>query len=200
LETFEAIASRRAVKLFDPDHRLSKEEVDRLLSLTLLSPTAFNVQNWRFVVVRDPELRRRIRKAAWDQPQVTDASLFVVLCADLQAWNKHPERYWPDVPVRERQAVLAALNGSYRDNAQLQRDEAQRSCALAAQTLMLAAQAMGYDSCPMTGFDFEAVAEMINLPTDHVLVMAVAIGRGAGEIVPRAGRLPMAELVVIDRF
>ena len=85
MEPFDAITIRRAMKRFDPDHRLSGEEVDRLLSLTLLSPTAFNVQNWRFVVVRDPELRRQIREAAWNQPQVTEASLFVVLCADLQA-------------------------------------------------------------------------------------------------------------------
>ena len=66
METFDAITGRRAVKRFDPDHRLSAAEVDQLLSLTLLSPTAFNVQNWRFVVVRDPELRRQIRPTVLD--------------------------------------------------------------------------------------------------------------------------------------
>ena len=199
METFDAITIRRAMKRFDPDHRLSGEEVDRLLTLTLLSPTAFNVQNWRFVVVRDPELRRQIREAAWNQPQVTEASLFVVLCADLQAWNRQPERYWPEVPAETRRAVLAALDGYYRDRPQVQRDEAMRSCALAAQSLMLAAQSMGYDSCPLTGFDFARVGALINLPADHVLVMAVAIGRGVETAPPRAGRLPLAEVVVSDR-
>ena len=108
METFDAITIRRAMKRFDPDHRLSGEEVDRLLTLTLLSPTAFNVQNWRFVVVRDPELRRQIREAAWNQPQVTEASLFVVFCADLQAWNRQPERYWPDVPAETRREWILA--------------------------------------------------------------------------------------------
>ena len=65
---------------------------------------------------------------------------------------------------------------------------------------MLAAKAMGYDSCPMTGFDFAKVGELINLPADHVLVMAVAIGRGVEVAPPRAGRLPLAEVVVSDRF
>ncbi len=105
---------------------------------------------------------------------MTEASLFVVFCADLQAWNRQPERYWPDVPAETRRAVLAALDGYYRDKPQVQRDEAMRSCALAAQTLMLAAQSLGYDSCPMTGFDFGRVGELIRLPADHVLAMAVA--------------------------
>ena len=99
-----------------------------------------------------------------------------------------------------RRAVLAALDGYYRDRPQVQRDEAMRSCALAAQTLMLAAQSLGYYSCPMTGFDFGRVGELIRLPADHVLVMAVAIGRGVEAAPPRAGRLPLAEVVVSDRF
>lgn len=52
METFDVITGRRAVKRFDPDHRLSGEDVDRLLSLALLSATAFNVQNWRFVAAQ----------------------------------------------------------------------------------------------------------------------------------------------------
>ena len=82
----------------------------------------------------------------------------------------------------------------------VQRDEAMRSCALAAQTLMLAAQSLGYDSCPMTGFDFGRVGELIRLPADHVLAMAVAIGRGVEPAPPRAGRLDLAEVAVTDRF
>ena len=51
----------------------------------------------------------------------------------------------------------------------LQRDEAQRSIGMAMQTLMLAAKAIGYDSCPMIGFDIDKVAELINLPSDYVV-------------------------------
>jgi nitroreductase len=79
----EAITSRRAVKKFDPAHRLSAGEIEKLFSLTIQAPTAFNIQNWRFVLVQDPELRQQIRAASFDQAQVTDGSLLVVLCADL---------------------------------------------------------------------------------------------------------------------
>ena len=86
MNTTKAIQTRRAVKHFDANHSMSKEEVNELLSLAVLSPTAFNIQNWRFVVVTDQELRKQIRAVAWDQAQVTDASLVIVLCADLKSW------------------------------------------------------------------------------------------------------------------
>jgi len=200
METFAAIRQRRAVKEFDPSHRLREEEIEQLLTLAMLSPTAFNIQNWRFVVVRDPILRRQIREVAWDQAQVTDASLFIVLCADLMAWNKRPERYWREVPEEVRNFVVPAIDSYYRGQEQVQRDEAMRSCGMAAQTLMLAAKAMGYDSCPMDGFDFEAVGRLIHLPPDHVIAMFVAIGKSTAAPWPRGGKLPLTEVMITDRF
>ena len=62
-----AIENRRAIKAFDPSHRMSDAEVQQLFELAKLSPTAFNIQNWRFVVLKDPELRQQVRAAAWNQ-------------------------------------------------------------------------------------------------------------------------------------
>ena len=200
METIEAITQRRAVKQYDASHRMPEEDIKQLLSLAMLSPTAFNIQNWRFVVVRDRELRCQIRDVAWDQAMVTDASLFIVLCADLKAWDKNPERYWQDVPKGVRNFVLPAIDSYYRGKEQVQRDEAMRSCGMAAQTLMLAAKSMGYDSCPMDGFDFEAVGRLINLPAGHVVAMFVAIGKGTAPPWPRGGKLPLTEVEIIDRF
>ena len=200
MNTFEAIAQRRAVKHYDTNHRMSEEEIERLLALAVLAPTAFNIQNWRFVVVRDAELRRQIRAAAWDQAQVTDASLFIILCADLKSWEKEPKRYWREAPAEVSNFMVPAIDSYYRGRDQVQRDEAMRSCGIAAQTLMLASKSMGYDSCPMDGFDFEAVGKLINLPEDHVIAMFVAIGKGAKEAAPRGGQLPINEVVVQNKF
>lgn len=196
----EAMASRRSVKAFNPDHRMSEAEIEKLMSLALLSPTAFNIQNWRFVLVGDPVLRKEIRLAAWDQAQVTDASLLVVLCADLKAWEKEPGRYWKNAPQPVQDFIVPAIGQYYAGRVQAQRDEAMRSCGIAAMALMLAAKEMGYDSCPMDGFDFDAVGKLINLPQDHVISMFVAIGKGIQEPWPRGGQLPREEVVVIDRF
>ncbi len=200
MHTKEAIQSRRAVKHYDPQHRMTEDEISELLSLAILSPTAFNIQNWRFVVVRDAGMREKIRAVSWDQAQVTDTSLFIVLCADLKSWEKQPERYWQKAPKEVQDFMLPAIDHYYRDQPQVQRDEAMRSCGIAAQTLMLAAKSLGYDSCPMDGFDFDEVAKLIKLPQDHVIAMFVAIGKGTQAAWPRPGQLSLEDVVISDSF
>ena len=195
-----AIESRRAVNHFDPNHRMTEPEIGQLLALARMSPTSFNIQHWSFVVVKDPVLREKIRAVTWMQPQVTDASLLIVVCADLKAWDKQPERYWRDAPADVREGVVAAIGEYYRGREQVQRDEAMRSCGIAAQTLMLAATAMGYDSCPMDLSDLDAVGKLIGLPGDHVIGLFVAIGQAAQPARPRPRLLPPEEVVRTDRF
>ena len=201
METFEAIYKRRAIKHFDPEHRLTQEEETKLLEAAIQSPTSFNIQHWRFVIVRDPELRRKIRtEFGNDQAQMTDASLLIILTADVDAWKKEPGRYWKNAP-QEVADLLVNWMGPFHEGRQwLQRDEAQRSIGIALQTIMLAAKAMGYDSCPMIGFDIEKVAELINLPDDHVMGPMVAVGKGIKESWPKPGQLPLKELVVENGF
>lgn len=200
MDTKLAIESRRSVKQFDPNHRLTEQEIDDLLSSAILSPTAFNIQHWRFVLVQDPDLRQQIREVAWNQAQVTDASLLVIVCADLNAWQKQPERYWQNAPQAARDFLLPAIQDYYQDKPQVQRDECMRSCGIAAQTLMLSAKAIGYDSCPMDGFDFEQVGKLIHLPEDHVISLFVAVGKALQPAQPRGGQLPIHEVVITDRF
>jgi nitroreductase len=201
MDTFDAIYGRRAVKQFDPDHRLTEDEERKLLEAAIQAPTSFNIQHWRFVVVRDPELRRRIRKEFGnDQAQMTDASLLVILTADMMAWQKQPERYWRNAPPEVAELLVNWIGPFHEGREWLQRDEAQRSIGMAMQTLMLAAKAMGYESCPMIGFDVENVAELIHLPADHVMGPMVAIGRGTKEAWPKPGQLPLEEIVFENGF
>lgn len=200
MDVFTAIENRRAVKHFDPYHMMSQEEENRLIQLAMLSPTAFNIQHWRFVVVRDPELRIQIRAHAWNQAQITDASLLIILCADLHAWNKNPARYWQNAPKEVQNFMLPAIQNYYEGREQIQRDEAMRSCGLAAQTLMLAAQTMGYDSCPMDGFDFDAVGKLIHLPHDHLITLFVTVGKALQPARPRGGQLPIEQVRIQNRF
>lgn len=200
METKDAIKLRRSVKHYDTAYKITDNEINKLLSLTILSPTAFNIQHWRFVIVKDPDLRRQIRGVSWDQAQVTDSSLFIILCADLKAWEKSPHRYWSNSPTEVQDFILPAIDSYYRGKEHVQRDEAMRSCGIAAQTLMLAAKSMGYESCPMDGFDFAAVAKLISLPDDHLIALFVAIGKGISEALPRAGQLPLDEVVIKNSF
>ncbi len=201
MDTFDAIYQRRAIKHFEPDHQLTQDEETKLLEAAIQSPTSFNIQHWRFVVVRDKELRAKIRKEHGnDQAQMTDASLLILMTADTKAWTKNPERYWADAPKEVSDLLVGWMGPFHEGRDWLQRDEAQRSIGMAMQTLMLSAKAMGYDSCPMIGFDIDAVAKLINLPDDHVMGAMVAIGRKTKDSWPKPGQLPLNDVVIENRF
>lgn len=200
MDTFDAISGRRAVKHFDPDHKMPEADLRKLLEAAVQSPTSFNIQHWRFVVVSDPELRRQIRAHGNDQAQMTDASVLIVMTADVDAWKKDPARYWRNAPTDVAELLVNWMGPFHEGQPQLQRDEAMRSIGIAMQTLMLAAKAKGYESCPMIGFDADAVANLINLPADHCIGPMVAIGKGVKDPWPRPGQLALEEVVIDNRF
>jgi nitroreductase len=200
MQVKEAIEARRSVKSYDPHYKITQAEIDELMQLTMLSPTAFNIQNWRFVVVTDPVLRQQIRAVSWNQAQVEEASLLIVLTADLKAWAKQPERYWKNAPQAVSDILVPAIGHYYENNEQAQRDEAMRSCGMAAMTIMLAAKDMGYDTCPMDGFDFDAVGKLLNLPADHTPAMFVVVGKALKPASVRGGQLAINEVVINNTF
>lgn len=199
METITAIKERRSVKHYDPAHEMSEAEINALLELALLSPTSFNMQHWRFVVVTDTEKLAAIQAAAWNQAQVTEASITILLCAKLNA-HEDAGRYWVHAPQSVQDILVPMISPFYQNNAQLRRDEAMRSIGIAAQTLMLTAKSMGYDSCPMIGFNPEKVAEIIDLPENHVIGMMLTVGKALKDANVRSGQLPYDEVVFRNGF
>ena len=200
MQVKDAIQQRRSVKHYDPNHVMTEDEINTLLSHAILSPTAFNIQNWRFVIVTDKALRQKIRAVSWNQAQVEEASLLIILVADLMAWNKEPSRYWKDAPKPVQDYLVPAIHLYYDGKPEVQRDEAMRSCGMAAMNIMLMAKSMGYDTCPMDGFDFDKVSELLNLPKDHTPAMFVCVGKGIKEAMPRGGQLPLDQVVIQNQF
>lgn len=199
MDTTTAIHQRRSVKSYDPNHKMSEVEIQELLELALLSPTSFNMQNWRFVVVTDPTKKADIQAAAWNQAQITESSITILLCADLHA-HEDAGRYWVNAPQPVQDVLVPMIAPFYGTNPQLQRDEAMRSVGIASQTLMLAAKSMGYDSCPMIGFDPHKVGEIIGLPENHVIGMMLTVGKSLKDANVRGGQLPFDEVVFRDSF
>jgi nitroreductase len=200
MQVDEAIRARRAIKWYDPEHQMPEETFLKLMEHAILAPTAFNIQNWRFVRVTDPEQRKAIRAVAWDQAQVTDASELLVLCFDNKCWQRDPQRYWRKAPQEVQDFLVPAIDDYYRDKPQVERDEGMRSCGLVGQTIMLMALELGYQSCPMDGFDYDEVAKIINLPKDHSIAFMIAIGKGTKESWPKPGQLPLDEVMINNRF
>ncbi|OTG86754.1 nitroreductase family protein [Acinetobacter sp. ANC 4558] len=201
MNILEAIQSRRATKRFDENFVLSFEEKKALLSLCLENaPSAFNLQHWRLVLVESKEQRKKIHEIAWNQPQVLESSMLVVICAQKESWQYNARRVWDGAASEVQDYMSGAIDQYYRGHLAVQRDEVMRSAGIFAQTLMLAAQGKDLDSCPMDGFDFSAMANIIDLPNDHAVCMMVAIGKSTAKAYPKVGKLPFDELVKIDHF
>ena len=194
-----ALQQRRAIRGFDTEHRMSDEEFNHLMEHVRLSPTANNIQNWRFVRVSDAAQRQALRQVGWDQVQITDASELIVFCYNEKAWSEEPERYWQDAPKEVAEMVLGNFE-PYFSQPGVERDDGLRSCSMAAMSTMLLATEMGYDSCPMTGLDFNAASKILELPCNHGIAMMVAIGKRTHEAGGRPGQLPLNELVIENSF
>ena len=200
MDTFEAINTRRAIKKFDSTYKMTPEQVNLLMELTILSPTSYNQQNWRFITVTDQLIKEQISKAARGQAQPSDGSLVIILCGNMNAWKEDPLRYWKNSTSEKQELVKNSLKKKYEDNPQNQRDEAMRSCGFAGQTIMLAARQMGLDSCPMVGFEYDELAKIINLPENHLIVLMIVVGKAAEPANPRGGQLSIDKVVFENGF
>lgn len=180
----DAIETRVSTNQFDSARTVPDELIHDLVRLASRAPTAFNLQNWRFVAVRTPAAKARLRSLAWDQAKITDAAVTFILCGQLPSHGTVTERLRPAVDAgymseAVTQAWERAAQGIYADNPQMRRDEAIRSATLGAATLMLAAEAHGLASCPMVGFDAVAVARDFALAEDEIPVLLLAVGHAA---------------------
>ena len=200
MDTLTAIKERRSIKKYDPNHKMTDAEIKDLMECALLSPTSFNMQNWRFVVVKNQETKEKLKKASFNQAQVSDASIVILICGDLKASEKNPQRYWRNTPEKVQEQIVPMISGFYDDKPQLQRDEVMRSSGMAGQNIMLGAKAMGYDTCAMIGFDKDKVAEIVNLPSDYVLSYMIVVGKAIAPANPRSGQLDFSEVVFFDSF
>ena len=200
MDLFEAIKQRRAIKHYDPNLVIPDEDLGQLMDAVSLAPSSFNLQHWRLVRVDDKDKREQLREAAWGQAQVTEASILFLICADTQVWNKDSQKCWRNAPQGIQDRMVPKIKPFYEGRDWLQRDEAMRSVGIVAQTLMLSAKALGYDSCPMIGFDQDKAAEIVNLPQDHAIGMMLAIGKGTKAAWPKPGNRPVDEILVVDQF
>ena len=202
MDTIAAIHERRSIKEFDQNHEIPANIFHKLIDAARQTPTSYNLQHTRLIVIEDKKLREEISRAAWNQPQILSSSLLFVIAADKKAWKKQPERFYTNASKERQDFILKAIPTSFKDNPLKERDEAVRSGSLMAMTIMLAAKSLGYDSCPMGGFDIQKVTDLVKLPKDHVLVMILAIGKGIKPLSQKSSSdyLPLNELLIKNHF
>ena len=199
----ECILSRSAAKYYDPAASLSDDQIGELVRIGTTAPTSFHLQNWRFIAVRTPEAKARLKPIAWNQPAISDAAVTFIICGQLADASVIPERLAPLVQAGIMPATMVPewenpARGLYADDPQQQRDEAVRTGAIAATAMMYVARSWGLGSTPMIGFDAPALVREFALAEDEVPVMLVSIGAERPGNWPQKPRRPVAE--VLDLF
>lgn len=196
----ECILSRRATKYYDPAATLTDDQIRELVRIGTTAPTSFHLQNWRFIAVRTPEAKARLRPIAWNQPAITEAAVTFIICGQLADSSVIPSRLAPVVNAGIMPAKLVPdweipARGLYFNHPQRQRDEAVRTGTFGAAAIIYAARSMGLGSTPMIGFDAEAVAREFALAADEVPVMLLSVGPERQGNWPQKPRLPVADVL-----
>lgn len=199
-QIISAIEQRSTINLYDPTRTISDEQITELVRLATLAPTSFHLQNWRFIAVRSPEAKARLRQVAWDQPKVTEASVTFIVCGITADHSVMPDRLAPVVaagimPEAMVEGWTGAAKGLYFEQPQRARDEAMRTATFGATTLILAAASIGLGSTPMIGFDPEGVAREFGLAAGEIPSLLLAVGYATAENWPQKPRRPLSEVL-----
>ncbi len=194
---------RYAVKKFDTTKKITAEQLDDLLEAANLAPTSYGLQPFRFLVITRPDVREKIKAAAWNQAQVTDASHLIVVCAKTGLDEAYIDDYIKRI-AETRGMTVESLKG-FRDMMaagvkNMNTAWCQRQSYLALGTMLSAAAQAKIDACPMEGFDPATVDEILGLKAKGLTsTLLCAIGFRAADD-SSAGykkvRLPRGEFAV----
>ncbi|TDK64498.1 nitroreductase family protein [Sapientia aquatica] len=200
--TVDIIKQRTSANNFDPTSVLSTEEIEALVQLAIETPTSFNMQNWRVVAITSPAAKEEFKALAYGQPKVKDAAVTFAFIGKLNGYQDLPTLIKPllDAKAIDQAAYdgwIGMAKGMYEGHPQNQRDEAIRSSAFAAMTLMYAAQDKGLVSGPMIGFDATGVAQALGLGENEFPVLLLAVGKPAPGNWPRKPRKNLSEVLSI---
>ncbi len=199
-DALTTIRERISTNLFDSNREISKSEIRAIIGDAIEAPSSYNIQHWRFVAVTDPEKKQQLKAAAYNQPKVGQAAATIIVLGDLRGYEKLTDIVERSVkqglvPRESAAAAVQRATNAYNNNSQFARDEAIRSASMAAMTLMIAAQARGYATGPMIGFDPEAVKKIFKISDRYVPVMLITLGHAAPGNHPRKPRLSVDEVL-----
>ncbi|MBC1209676.1 nitroreductase family protein [Listeria booriae] len=181
----DIIKNRRSIRTYDADIKISKEEMEAILTDAMRAPSSVNMQPWRFVVVESPEGKEKLRPLIRFNTQQNDTSAaMIVIFGDTNSFENGEKIFSSAVeqglmPQDVKDKQMAALTPYYANSP---REELERVSiidgSLVAMQLMLVARAYGYDTNPIGGFERKEVAEAFDMDTErYVPVMIVSIGK-----------------------
>ncbi|SEG75044.1 nitroreductase family protein [Vibrio hangzhouensis] len=196
------IVNRKTTGIYNPEISISKSEVEEIANYAFQSPSAFNLQNWYILAVHSTEAKEKLCEAAYGQPQTKDAAVTYVVCGDSEGYQHISDILESDVeeqiiPDTIKNAWVEMATNSHKNSATLRRDEAIRSASLLAMSLIYAAEAKGYDTGSVGGFDPEMVKRSFNLSNSLIPTILITVGKAADGNWQKKTRRPPEEVLTI---
>lgn len=199
----QVLLDRRATSHFLPEE-VPTEYLNAILQLATQAPSGYNLQPWRFIVVREAANRQRLMKAAFGQPKVGEAPVVVIAIGMKEEWKQRADEVFREGAQRgagSLQNVEKYKQGALEFLKTLPMDVwVNRHTMIAFTTLMLAAEAYGFDTAPMEGFDPAAVKREFGIPEEAEVVALLAIGRAKGPDKVYGGRFELPRIVYSERY
>lgn len=201
---FEQLVRRRRATPHFTGEEVPPDVIHTALQLAAEAPSGYNLQPWRYVVVQDADTRRRLREAAFNQEKVSEAPVVVVACAERNAWQQRADDIFrtrarqtgkPDADIASQKKSALGFIESLPREVWLN-----RHVMIGFTYLMLAFEALGWDTAPMEGFEASAVRRVVGLPESAFVIALLAVGRAVGAEPPHPGRLPVDEIACLDQF
>ena len=201
----QAIKERRATPSFDGSP-ISDADLKGILQAGLQAPSGYNLQPWRFVVVRSPEQKKKLRAASYNQAKVEEASVMIVACGDADGWRKDLDPMlelgrkggMPESYAAQAQSSVPNYMSSF-SSGQMQ-GWLNKQVMLAFTHMLLMAEVLGYDTAPMEGFEQDKVHEALRLPLSYWVVALLAIGHLKGADKFDGGRFEIGHTVFGEEF
>lgn len=209
MDAVQAIKERRSINFFEPGKEISDGRLNELFEIANLSPSSFNLQPWKVVVVRETQRKKVLRKCAFDQPKVEDASAVLIIIADPGAVEKNADRMldsWQKLGYMKpemRETYIGMIKNLYGAEDSLKRKFfAVKNTSLFAMNIMHAAKGLGLETHPMDGFDEACIKKEFNIPADKIIPMLIAVGnlKSGITLLPRAFRRSIGEFVSFEAY
>ena len=164
MDLIQAIKERRSINFFEPGKEISDGQIKELLAIANLSPSSFNLQPWRVVVVKNPERKKALRQCAFNQPKAEEASAVLIMIADPKGVEENIDRMldsWQELGYMKpemRETYTGMAQNLYGPEDSLKRKIfAVKNTSLFAMSIMIAARGLGLETHPMDGFDEECI-------------------------------------------
>ena len=175
------IQNRRSVNHFDPARKLDNETIKKIIDLAVNAPSAYNLQPWRIIVVQSDEAKGKFWNLAYKQPKIKDAAVNLLIVGNKNGWDKN-NPVWNEMlqsvggkaEIVENSQKATAFSYGSTDERRIA--FAQANAGLLAMSIMYSAQAMGVDSHPMNGYDYDGVHKEFGLAEHEMPVMNICLG------------------------